>query len=50
MLLLATVEVAGKEAKSGEEGEECEPLGDRRTEALLLFLVTAAMWFLLASW
>ena len=44
------LEVYEREAKAGEEGEECVSLGGRLKEALLMFLATAAIWFLLASY
>ena len=41
------LEVYKREAEAGEEGEECVSLGGRLKEALLVFVATAAIWFLL---
>ena len=50
------VVVAGAEERAlgktetGEAREECVSFGDRLTEALLVFLATAAIWFLSGNW
>ena len=50
------VVVAGAEehalgkTETGEAREECVSFGDRLTEALLVFLATAAIWFLSGNW
>ena len=43
------LEVSVRNAEDGEGGEECVSLGGWLQEALLLFLATAAIWFLLVS-
>ena len=49
-LVHGLLEVSVRKAEAGEGGEECVSLGGRLKEALLLFLATAAIWFLLASY
>ena len=49
-LVHGLLEVSVRKAEAGEGGEECVSLGGRLKEALSLFLATAAIWFLLASY